>query len=83
MIKDATRQHRNAASVLRLPSCSNDEARRRAVLDSPRVVRSPLREAGSTNRNRPTSFVTLSITSHNEGQRTSTKHRRRQIPHSV
>jgi hypothetical protein len=82
MIKDATRQHRNAASVLRLPR-SNDEARRRAVLDSPRVVRSPLREAGSTNRNRPTSFVTLSITSHNEGQRTSTKHRRRQITHSV
>jgi len=83
MIKDGTRQHRSAASVLRLPSRGNDEARRRAVLDSPLAVRSPLREAVSADRNRPTGFVTLSIASHRGGQRTSTKHRRRQIPHSV
>ena len=82
MIKDGTRQYRSAASVRRLPSRGNDEARRRAVLDSPLAVRSPLREAGSaqsqsTDRLRPLSIGPKAASANID------QHRQRRNPHSI
>ena len=63
MIKIAARQNRKGALLLRRFSTGNNLTRPHAVLDTDRVVRSALREAGSACRDRPTGFVALSIDS--------------------
>jgi hypothetical protein len=50
------RRQPSATLRLRRLSTGNDYAHPRADLDSRRVVRSPLRDAGSAYRDRPTSF---------------------------
>jgi hypothetical protein len=59
MIKASARQHHKSACQFRRLSTGNDQAHRRAALDSRRVVRSPLRDAGSAYREIPIGFVTL------------------------
>ena len=77
MIKIGARQNYKTARLLRRLSTSNDHARPRATLDSRRVVRSPLRDAGSAYRDRPTGLVALSIAFQKDIQRTSATDRQR------
>jgi hypothetical protein len=63
MSRKGSRQQASAAFLLRRLSTSNDHARRRATLDNHLVGQSPLRDAGSAYRNRPTGSVTRSIAS--------------------
>ena len=79
MIKIGARQNCKAALLLRRFSTGNDQARPRAVLDTHRVVRSPLRDAGSADRDRPTGFAALSIAS----KTTVSTDCGRRNPHSV
>ena len=54
MIKIGARQNYKTARLLRRLSTSNDHAHPRDTLDSRRVVRSPLRDAGSAYRDQST-----------------------------
>jgi hypothetical protein len=83
MIKVGARQNCKTARLLRRLSTGYDHARPRAALDSRRVVRSPLRDAGSACRDRPIGFVTPSIASQTSVQRISATDRQRRNPHSV
>jgi hypothetical protein len=83
MISVDSRRHSSTVLLLRRFSTSNDHARRRAVLDTRLVDQSPLRDAGSAYRHRPTGLATPSTTSQPAGQRTSETHRRRRNPHSL
>jgi hypothetical protein len=77
------RRQPSATLRLRRLSTGNDYAHPRADLDSRRVVRSPLRDAGSAYRDRPTSFVTPLIASHASVQCTSATDRQPRNPHSL
>jgi hypothetical protein len=77
------RRHSSAALLLRLLSTSNDHARRRAALENHLVDQSPLRDAGSAYRDRPTEFVTPSTASQRGIQRTSATDRQCRNPHSL
>ena len=79
MIRLESMRHPRAAILLRRLSTDDDHARRRALLDNRRVVRSPLRDAASA----PTGLVAPPITSRTSPQLTSAKHRKRPNPHSV
>jgi hypothetical protein len=59
MIRLESMPHPGAAILLRRLSTDDDHARRRALLDNRRVVRSPLRDAASA----PTGLVAPPITS--------------------
>lgn len=83
MIKIAARQNRKAALLLRRFSTGNNLTRPNAVLDTHRIVRSPQRDTGSADRNRPTGFVIPSTASRTSVQQTSATDRRRRNPHSV
>ena len=83
MIKIGARQNYKTARLLRRLSTSNDHARPRATLDSRRVVRSPLRDADSACRDRPTGLVASSVAFQTGIQRTSATDRQRRNPHSV
>ena len=83
MIEVNSRRHPSAALLLRQLSTGNDQAYPRAARDSRRVVRSPLRDAGSAYRDRPTSVRHPSIASQTSVQRTSATNRQRRNPHSV
>ena len=76
---------RQPSTALRLRRLSNghEHARRRAVMDSRLVVRSPVRNAGSAYRDRLTRFVAPSIASQTRTQRTSATARQPPNPHSV
>ena len=71
MIEVSSRRHPSAALLLRRLSTGNDQARPRAARDSRLVVRSPLRDAGSACRDRPTVLAAPSIASQTGAQRTS------------
>jgi hypothetical protein len=58
MIKVGARQNCRAALLLGRISIGNDQTRPCAALDSRLAVRSPLCDAGSAYRDRPTGFVT-------------------------
>jgi hypothetical protein len=83
MIKVGARQHRKPAILLRRISTGNDQARSCAALDSRLAVRSPLCDAGSAYRDRPTGFLTPSIASQTSAQRSSATDRQRRNPHNV
>jgi hypothetical protein len=83
MIKVGARQNCKTARLLRRLLTGNDQARPHAARDSRPVVQSPLRDAGSACRYRPTRFVTLSIASQTGVQRTSATDRQRRNPHSI
>jgi len=79
MIRLESMPHPGAAILLRRLSPDDDHARRRALLDNRRVVRSPLRDAASA----PTGLVAPPITSPTSPQLTPAKDRERPNPHSV
>src|SRR5882757_4784929 len=81
MIKVDARQ--NCRTFLRRLPTGNGQVRPRAALDSQLVVRSPLRDVGSADRNPPNGVFIPLIASHTSVQRTSATDRRRQNPHSV
>ncbi len=81
MIKIAVRQ--NCRALLRRLSTGNGPTRPRAAVDSHLVVQSPLRDAGSAQRNRPTRFVTPSVASQTSVHCASATDRQRRNPHSV
>jgi hypothetical protein len=83
MIRVGSRRHASAALLLRRLSTSNDHARRRAALDNRLVDQSPLHDAGSAYRDRPTELATPSTASQSGGQRTSATDRQRRNPHSL
>jgi hypothetical protein len=67
----------NCRAFLRRLSTGNGKARPRAALDSHLVVRSPLCDAGSAERNRSNGVVIPLIASHTSVQQTSATDRRR------
>ncbi len=79
MISVNFRRSPSAVLLLRRLSTGNDQARHRAALDSRRVVPSPLRDAASACRDRPTGVVARSIAL----QRTAATDRQHRNPHSV
>jgi hypothetical protein len=83
MIKVGARQNCRAALLLRRISTGNDQVRPCAALDSRLAVRSPICDAGSACRDRPTGFVIPSIASQTNVQCTSATDRQRQNPHNV
>jgi hypothetical protein len=79
MIRSESMRHPSAAILLRRLSTYDDHARRRAVLDNRRVVRSPLRDAASA----PNRLVAPPIACRTSPQLTSAKDREHPNPHSV
>jgi hypothetical protein len=76
------RRQPSAALRLRRLSNGHEHARRRAVMDSRLVARSPMRNAGSAYRDRLTGLVAPSIASQTRAQCTSPTERQRPNPHS-
>jgi hypothetical protein len=66
MIKVGAWQNCKTALLLRWLSTADDHVRPHAAPDNHRVVRSPLRDAGSAYRDRPNSFVAPAIASQNK-----------------
>ena len=60
-----------------------DHARRRDAQGNRLVDQSPLRDASSGDRNRPTVFATSSTAPYRGGNRSSATHRQRRNPHSI
>ena len=83
MIRPGSRQQASAALLLRRLSTGHDHARRRAALDNRLVGQSPLRDAGSAYRDRPTELATPSTASQKGPQSTSATDRPRRNPHSL
>ena len=83
MIKVGALQHHKPACQFRRLSTGNDPARPRAAMDSRRLVRPPLCDAGSAYPDRPVGVVIPSIASQASVQRLSATHRQRRNPHSV
>ncbi len=83
MIKVGAWQNCKTALLLRWLSTGDDHVRPHTVPDNHRVNRSPLHDAGSTYRDRPTSFVAPRSPPKTSVQHTSAIRRRRRNPHSV
>jgi hypothetical protein len=83
MIRLGSRPHASTALLFRRLSIGHDHARRRAALDNRLVDQSPVRDAGSAYRDRPTELATPSPASQTGRQRTSATHRQRRNPHSL
>ena len=82
MIRLGSMRHPSAALLLRRLSTDDDHARRRAILDSRRVVRSPLRDAGSAHQSAGPHRRTLDRSPNRPPTHLGNRRQRRN-PHSV
>ena len=82
MTKAGSPRHSITPLARRL-SIGHDHARRRNAPGNRLVDQSPLREASSGYRDRPTEFVTSSFAPYRGAQRSLATDRQRRNPHSV